>query len=520
MPIINKYLNDSLNIIAQVNSKKIVNLQVGKSKNHAINSRLAYFEYHDNKYKLTYKTLLPIGSQNNKELEIRNNSEIQLTQLRTKKNIRLYTEGTNLLHRNISIPGFENPSFSNGRLKKYIISEITSISTQKKVFYKEERFYRALIPLQADDSLSGNFTGWGYSIDNKLYSETLMKLKISNIDIDFYTLKKGKESFFIIDANQRMHYKKFLEFVNSILLSYAVLKGKYHGTKTYILSFKNKEFTTPSSLKTIMLAGGDNAGLLVHTTNPYVVQKHKDQEKIIYDKSGKIIGTKQHLNKYMVEFPEKNFSLLCELIKSNDGILRSVILLVNNNSTSLEMKIPIFFVALENITRVLAPKSEIPQLINDPKIKDEIDKAVDELKKKVKKVKKENRPQNLSPELAKEYNSNFERVLTKFSNYNYATNNKKLIDPFSIYGYKLTSEEEKLILVDRNKFLHGENFSSFTLDYEYEFKELFHIGLKLQKLITILLLKASGFKGYILNNPKIYDYISKKNLKESEFIKI
>jgi hypothetical protein len=94
------------------------------------------------------------------------------------------------------------------------------------------------------------------------------------------------------------------------------------------------------------------------------------------------------------------------------------------------------------------------------------------------------------------------------------------LEPFKKIGYTLTKEEEDLILISRNKFLHGDNVFGSIEDFDLEFKYLFHISLRLQKLLAILLLKSTDFSGYILNNAKIYDYITEKKLKEYVFIKI
>lgn len=517
MPIINKYLKDSFDLINKINDLNIGVLQVGKTKNHALNSRPAIIKFENKKYTAKYKTTVPQGIQNHKELKIRKETEL----IFTGRNITLYTEDKHVLPSNISFPGFENPNFGNRRLKKLVVSNILSLSTAKKSFYKAERLYRVLLPLTKKVRLLGNFTGWSFNIDGKQHFETLMKLEISSLHFHFYTIKKGEQCYFVIDSKQKQGYNDFMRFVNSILLSYGFLKGEYHGEQEYVLSYRNNKFKDPKSLKTIILGGGLYDGFLIHTTNPYNIQKFRDQNREKRDKNGNLISSNDHLKKYMVEFPTENFSKLCELIESKGGIQRSVILFVSNHSTTLEIKIPILFVALENITKALTGRDvEIPKLIDDKKIEKEIKKKIKQFVKNINKIKRDNLPSNLTKEEKKEYEATFARILNKFHNYNKGTNNKKLIEPFSMFNYKLTKEEENLILRDRNKFLHGDDFSDVNLDYEFEFRELFHISMKLQKLIAVLLLKAVGYSGYILNNAKIYEYISEKNINEKEMIKI
>ncbi|MCD0472505.1 hypothetical protein [Flavobacterium sp. JAS] len=514
--MIDKYLNNSFLLIDKFDVKKRVILQVGKSKNHALNSRPALFEFNGERYILKYKTIVPIGTQHHDELKIRKHSELILN----NGNLKIYTEGKDVIPTHISIPDFEKANFIGKRLKKVVVSEISSLSTEKKSFYAKDRFYRAIIPLPNEVRLFGNFTGWSFKIDNKSYFETLMKLRISGANFDFYTFKKEKKNYFVIDSLDILLFNDFMRFVNSILLSYAFLKGKYYGEIAYVFSYSNNKLITPKSLKTLILGGGKYDGFLIHTTNPYSVQKFRIESKSKKNEVGKII-TNDPLRKYMVEFPHENFSKLCELIETKGGILRSVILFVNNNSTTLEMKIPILYVALENITKALfGNNSVVEKLIDNEKIEKEIKGQIKLIVKGINKIKRDNKPSNLLVAEKKAYDATFERIINKFYNYNKGTNNQKLSEPFSLYGYKLTKEEEDLIIIHRNKFLHGDDFSDVNLHYEYEFRELFHISLKLQKLISILLLKASGYSGYILNNTKNYDYISEKNLNESGFIKI
>lgn len=515
--MIEKYFRDSFSLIDRINSRNIGILQVGDTTKHALNFRPAILKLVENNYQLIYKSFVPIGSQHHKEIKIRKTTELTFK----NKTLNFYTEGKNVIPSHISIPGFDNPNFSNGRLKKLVCNNITSLSTVKKTFYKNPKLFRAIIPLSKEVRLFGNFTGWAYNVDNKRFLETLMKLKILDFNFDFYVIRRNEKYYFVIDSKQKHIYNEFMRYVNSILLSYGFLKGDYHGEKAYILSFKDLKFNTPDSLKTLTLGGGLYDGFLIHTTNPYNVEKFREMARTKRNKDGNIVGSSDHLKKYMIEFPTESFSNLCELIITRGGILRSVILFVSHNSTTLEMKIPTLYVALENITKALTVKgAEVTKLIDNPKIEQDIKKEIKLTVKNINQIKRDNLPSNLSESEKKEYEAGFARVLNKFHNYNKGTNNKKLIEPFALYGYKLSQEEENLILIDRNKFLHGDDFSNINLNYEFEFRELFHISMKLQKLIAILLLKAAGYSGYILNNAKIYEYISEKNLKENEMIKI
>jgi hypothetical protein len=223
----------------------------------------------------------------------------------------------------------------------------------------------------------------------------------------------------------------------------------------------------------------------------------------------------------MVEFPHESLSKLCELICNKGGVLRAVILFISNHSATLELKIPTLFVALENITKVLIGGDvSVPKLIENEKIIKEIKAVVKTTVKQIGEVERNNKIPISGPDEVKEYKTTFARIIGKFHDFNKGTNNKKLIEPFTKFGYILSQEEEDLIFKHRNKFLHGDDYMSLEEDYEFEFKELFHMSMRLQKMIAVLLLKASDYSGYILNNAKIYDYISERTIKEDVFVKI
>ena len=100
-------------------------------------------------------------------------------------------------------------------------------------------------------NLYGDFTGWAYSIDGNQVLETLLKLHISETDFHFFTVNKTKnEHYFVIDSTSKIDLNSFLRAANSILLTYAFLKGDYHGKQAYILTYSHSNFKT--SFKSIL----------------------------------------------------------------------------------------------------------------------------------------------------------------------------------------------------------------------------------------------------------------------------
>lgn len=511
---IKKYLIESIHFINKINEAKDLTIKVGKTKAHTFNNRQLKFSKILGSYSFSTTTIIQKGIQRERELEVNRETEIEFI----NESLKLYTKGKYFHVNHVDYDDF-NPIISN---EKKISGTITSISNQKKGFYKKERKYRAILPLKHKVSLRGDFTGWGFLVHEKFSHETLMKLEISKKNFHFYSCTINNQSYFIIDSIDKIKIKQFQTTVNSILLSYAFLKGEYHGKEIYFLTYKNRSFKKPKSILSQILGGGIYNGFLVHSTKPYSIVEFQNKIRYKKDKNGKIIGINDsQIRKYMVEFPEECFSNLCNLIAEKGGILRGVILLVSNNSATLEMKIPILFVALENITKVLIGKDAgVHTIIQDENILNEIKLIVKNSVKLLGEVERKHLPQSRTSEEKKEHLKKFSRVKSKFCDFNKGTNNKKLIEPFKKFGYNLPKDEEDLILIYRNKFLHGDDFMTMDESYELEFQELFHISMKLHKLISILLLKSADYSGYILNNPRIHSYISEKKIKEEIFLKI
>jgi len=513
----NKSLKDSFELISQVNIAASYEVTVGKAKGHVYMGRVLNLNYTEGHYAFSVTTKIRKGVQSEKELEVNRKTEIQFK----NSGLTLYTKGKNFLYNNVSYPGFEDSSGESS--EKLIQGEINSLSTKRASFYDKDHYYRAILPINKRVRLIDDFSGNGFGIDGRDIFDRLVPIKVNECNYHLYVYtNKNKESFFIVDGLDKQVIDVFQRIVNSILLSFAFLKGDYHGQQCYVLSYTSLFFQKPSSILSVVLGGGIYNGFPVHTTMPLSLLQMQSKIKYKKDADGKIIGLDtQNIAKYRVPFPNECFSKLCELIFNKGGVLRAVILFVNNHTASLEMKIPTLFVALENITKVLvADDTKVFKLIEDDSIIKEIKSAIKPVLKELTVIEGKFRPKDLNAIEEKEYKAAYARIATKFHDFNKGTNNKKLIEPFINFGFKLTPEEEQLIFVYRNKFLHGDDFMTMEESYEIEFKELFHISMRLHKLISVLLLKASGYSGYILNNAKIHEQISQRKLKESVFIKI
>lgn len=510
---INKILTPTFEIISQVLKPRKFRVAVGTVKYHPFNGRDLTLRGKDSSFNFQIVTLVKKGIQSYTEFKINKKTNVSLRNSKFK----LFVQGADFLVNSISYPGFDDPEAKPTKLVK---GEITSISTRKSEFYKSSRFYRAALPISNDLTFLHNFTGERYLVESKPRFAPLLRLTILATEYHLFTMSNDKkQNFLIIDCLSKSDYTSFLKIVNSVLLAYAFLKGIYVGTNLYVMAFSSSNLKKPLSIKTHLLVGGDK-GFPIHITNPYNIEQIANRIKYKTDDKGMVKYNDRHLDKYRKPFPYKVFSQLCELIYSKYGILRGTILFVNNKAIGLELRVPALFVAIENITRVLSINSDSSKILNNSLVETSLKQIIKESVKKVKEIEKANQPIDALGKESREYKANFARIYGKLHDLNRGSNNKKLIEPFSNIGYTLSDEEQELLIRKRNVFLHGEDFMTLEQDYDKEFREMFHISLKLQKLIAVLLLKKAGYSGFILNNAKVHERISGRKLAEPYFIMI
>lgn len=112
------------------------------------------------------------------------------------------------------------------------------------------------------------------------------------------------------------------------------------------------------------------------------------------------------------------------------------------------------------------------------------------------------------------------RILSKriSNNLNIAPNSNKLEACFLKYGYTLTKADRNAIGT-RNSTFHG-HLSSERMLLRAQQGEMLAISLRLHKLCSILLLKAAGFSGKVLNNEVLFGIKEACESKEPVYLEI
>ena len=104
------------------------------------------------------------------------------------------------------------------------------------------------------------------------------------------------------------------------------------------------------------------------------------------------------------------------------------------------------------------------------------------------------------------------------NNLNNAPNRNKLEACFPKYGYELTKADKNAINM-RNATFHG-SLSSEKKYLRAQQGEMLATSLRLHKLCSILLLKAAGFSGKVLNNEVLFGIKESCERREPIYIEI
>lgn len=301
-----------------------------------------------------------------------------------------------------------------------------------------------------------------------------------------------KYSFLCIECDTKIDFKKFKHYVNNIITSIGFLTGKF---------FKNEEFYFQSEDKNF---SSDVDFFYRSSDKKYLFPRPFTRYPKEWDWKLKDELSEENHNRYSSHIDENIFTSLVMLLFSNQRLYFSIRMLFDFYKTPPISRVPQMFVVLETLC--------------------------EELNLKRVKVEKENK-QDMGFEILSKIKDKIEiedlKVLTDIVENidNKLTNNTVHFEQtLKNLGINCKNEEKK-ILSKRNDFFHGriipnryqieseEEFISLELKYEY-------YSLRLYVLISKIILKNIGFRGYLINYPKIFESDNGTKLNESYFEKL
>lgn len=322
------------------------------------------------------------------------------------------------------------------------------------------------------------------------WSSSSVRVTVNKKKYDITQYKNNNKSYFVIENLEPSKLELFEEDAYAIQKGIGFLIGYMPGGQNYIFSGENFIYSrlARKSLKSIFHPV---------TSNPYS-KLHK--EKNIAD---------NYYGKLKI-IPIEVISNFITQIRNNEDFSVAIIFLMEVSHLKSVVSMPgVFSVVLESLANIITIKQNtIEKLIKDEtifkNIKSDFNSVLD----------------NYANAIDKNAEIKFRRKINGLSNsinHKRLTNAEKLRQPFDQLKIKLSCEDEAAIDF-RNDLLHGNilmNNETTRTSKEIDNKMLY-VSAKLYTLISKLILKNSGYNGYVINYAKLYN----KNSIEDYFVEI
>jgi len=467
-----------------------------KLTGHHLDNKVFEITKGDRQYNFNSSAPILKGLQTHKEIQFESTDVVELS----KENFSLFALGKYILLNNISYDGeFRQKLFSGN---------ISSFSTCKDTAEFDNTFLRCVIPLDNKKPFDiHNFQRHYLTTPNKK-SFDYIPLTISGETYYFIIYKLGEDYYFVIDSIQSSSLNQFQKKCFNALLALGFIKGNLIHDECFILSYDAVEMETPKNILFHSMRASVMTNQPTFTANPFSVYHDIDLPR---DENGSITKeAKDKLYEGIYNFSIEVFSKLATLFYENEKLQRATLIFIQSHIASLEIRIPNYYVAIEAITGHIisnvATEKKSLNPIKDNEIANTLIKTITDIAKQTKEDKKLN-----------DEDFNLEILQKNINKLNAPPNADKLSETFTQLGYNLT-KEQKDILKDRNRFLHGSFLK--TVGDDEAFREALHTSLRLQFMIAVLLYKLADFTGKIINYAELWSHITEKKLNEERLVKI
>lgn len=354
-------------------------------------------------------------------------------------------------------------------------------------------YFRYITEVSTSIDLIRMFEVGGYDIDgaDAFSIDTLVNEK--KLKLYFYAFN-GKR-YLIIEYEAALTAKDMNDLSFSTLVAFGMITSDVHLDECWLAAYDSRDKRKELGFYYQSLVPTIHCNYQIFTTNVYPSLVHiaKRIDPINGEHRACDIIGKLKLSNALLEFPSDVFGRLVENMHKYEELQRGIFIVLMGSKLQLEIQAATYCVALEAISN-LAPKiisRKEERIIND---KDTWVKV----RKRFRALAQELCEQQLIKEKEKK------DIEKKIENMNKAFNSEKLRTLLEYYNYPLRQFDE-LTLFLRNLLLHG-NINFKVLKGRKPEDYLFELSMNLHKLCCAIALLMSGYKGYIVNNRKLYNY--------------
>ena len=355
---------------------------------------------------------------------------------------------------------------------------------------EKEYYQRYITEIKDYDSIIRNIKMELVCLDG--YNANGMFFQIEKTSFALYFFKDGEKSYMAIDSNCMITEKCMKDVAFSVSISIGLLTGNLFLGEYWMVSSIDESNRTPIGIFYSSLTSSVRSNYSLFTTNVYSVlvpiAKNIDSKN----------GEKRAIEiiesyKLYTAIPPVSIEVFEKLIQNFDryeSLQRGIYILLIGSHYPLEFQAGAFAIALETISNISK------QIINNN------GKKLNDIAWKF-----------IHKELKELAENHFEKgeitldekdfLLKKFDHLNNGFNSDKLSSLLLYYEYPLTNLDNEAIKY-RNTFLHG-NINIKKMKGS-DFDKLLQVSLILHKLCSSIPLLMAGYKGYIINNCKLYGY--------------
>lgn len=364
------------------------------------------------------------------------------------------------------------------RINKFINSE----------FAKDRKaYFRCMIPVGSIDWYRDIHT-YATFIRNG-WELGLIEFKDGDAVIHVYSCQDGEKKYMVVESLTETTSAKMADYVYSASLTIGFITGNIHLGKCYEFSSTEPEYGKNVVMAYHTMRPSSEASMRIFTTNMYYVRETLKSNGVNLKDKSPLFNQDGVLQEHIQDWLQPNeIQSLFELIQNDAKVARAVVTILESSSFPLEYQASVRAIVLETLARSVEGPKPIPDDELWAIMKSELEAIVSRYAINAA------GEQQLSDE-------SMTILRKKINNLNNPTNADSLAKPLEQANYTMTENDKKALKM-RDTFLHGGLVKG---SLEKQTNELFYLSLMLHKLACIIILKKANFKGYILNNPLLFN---------------
>ena len=386
---------------------------------------------------------------------------------------------------------FEGSIMMDGQMAQHFDIRFNKL-TQSTIEGEKEYYWRFIYPIDGNEWFL-KVKGLNYADDfGSHHYINLINADLNGHMMHIYSSSVDNNHWMIIEATESITYEEMDHRVMCVTNALGFVLGKRYGDYCFHVASIEPTFSQITGVEALTLKKSKycpfkslnpQKNLIVEWLRQYDYQKYALEE--IESNPGE--GVRWYYEDESIVTIDA-FSKLAQLCYISNDMLLATSMLIDGSLMNIEYQKPFFHVTLETITTsLLKDEDDLPPTVPQERYNEVVVPVLLEALNSIEWLTEEAK-----------------RILSKriTNNLNSTANNNKLEACFPKYGFTLTKADKKAI-EKRNSTFHG-HLSSEKKPLREQQGEMLAMSLRLHKLCSILLLKAAGFSGKVLNNEVLF----------------